>query len=233
MQLLTDFWIEYFNRYKNFIPWEHLKATNDWRSNSLTLNDIKNVTVQTTLQLECELNDGSILRGTIVGKQKQKVRFRRSKPTILKQVVDVASLPQLDYEMIIARFVNLQQKANGYVYFVQLCNNDQLVKIGFSRNIINRWGNCKPTDNPYNVRILATCQASRIHEILLHKEFKTHVFRGEWFLPSVEILQLAHDLNGFRQSNFHQLTNSLEHSTIYGQMAKSIVFTNYANRALW
>jgi hypothetical protein len=84
----------------------------------------------------------------------------------------------------------------GFVYFVQVQNDDAYVKIGYSRDVIQRWNHGLITDSPYVHQILGSCVALPSHERLLHEVFKSVQIHREWFAPCDELLRVAEFLDG-------------------------------------
>ena len=83
-----------------------------------------------------------------------------------------------------------------FVYVVQIDSPDRLVKIGYTRNFVARWGNGSLTDNPYNLKVLTVCRGFKSHEQALHKFFSPLRRRGEWYHPGSSLLKFAEIMRG-------------------------------------
>lgn len=82
----------------------------------------------------------------------------------------------------------------GKVYFVQIVNKDAYIKVGFTKDVEQRWKSV--TDNPYELAVISTFRASMKHERKLHEILTKHNVRGEWFYPDPEVIAVAEHLNG-------------------------------------
>lgn len=98
----------------------------------------------------------------------------------------------------------------GFVYFIQVQNGDSYVKIGYSKNIVQRWNHGLITDSPYIYQILGSCVALPAHEKLLHNIFMSVRIRKEWFAPCDELLEVANFLDGRSLATYRSLKSNFD-----------------------
>jgi len=65
----------------------------------------------------------------------------------------------------------------GYVYFIK---SSDMVKIGFSTDVVNRLSNLK-VGNPFGSRLVAAIPGTEDTEAYFHKMFAEYRSQGEWF----------------------------------------------------
>ena len=66
----------------------------------------------------------------------------------------------------------------GMCYFV---GNDEIVKIGYSRNVPKRVSTIKSSSGPYRLNLLATARGGSDRERHYHHLFAEHALGSEWF----------------------------------------------------
>jgi hypothetical protein len=80
----------------------------------------------------------------------------------------------------------IDKSKETYIYFIQISPNGP-IKIGLSNDVEKRRRNLTCAI-PYDLNILGYIGGNQSLEKKLHKKFKTHYIRGEWFKPHSEIL---------------------------------------------
>ena len=86
--------------------------------------------------------------------------------------------------------------AIGIIYFVQIRNDDAFVKIGYTKSLRDRLVGGFFTDNPYAIDVVATCSGCQWEELELHRHLSGSRIRGEWYMPTKEVLGTAVAVNG-------------------------------------
>lgn len=76
--------------------------------------------------------------------------------------------------------------ALGFVYFVQVAG-DGPIKIGWTADPQQRLIHLQIAC-PYSLILLGTIEGNEKHERLWHRVFAQHRLRGEWFMPSTELM---------------------------------------------
>lgn len=73
-------------------------------------------------------------------------------------------------------------KRRGFIYFVQMLNEDGFIKIGFSNNVKKRIGSLQ-VGMPYELEVVVILDAYSEIEGIVHDFFIERWIRGEWFAP--------------------------------------------------
>ncbi|MBD3251060.1 hypothetical protein GF380_01110 [Candidatus Uhrbacteria bacterium] len=74
--------------------------------------------------------------------------------------------------------------SEGYIYFIQVCNDDKYIKIGRTKkNCESRLAQLQ-TASPYQLRLIASFFFENVEEVEkeLHEFFKDRRLVGEWFI---------------------------------------------------
>jgi len=76
-----------------------------------------------------------------------------------------------------------------HVYIAQVLEGGP-IKIGISINAINRW---RSLSNwcPYDMALICAAPGTKYDELALHRTFRSHRRRGEWFHPHPDVLAMA------------------------------------------
>ena len=77
----------------------------------------------------------------------------------------------------------------GYIYFIQ-SGEDGPIKIGFARDPHRRFGHIQGS-NPAECRLLGVLQGTPKLERKLHRRFRDHLIRGEWFQAAPVVAWLS------------------------------------------
>jgi hypothetical protein len=201
---LDEIWKDIFQRYALGARWKNKEGSDSWRAPVVRIEDVWNVLSKSeehdSRRMVCSLRGDRILEISAKftnGRWKadlvcSRMLFESESPKFLparavdeeKAFVDLNSLSRDD------------KTDRGLVYFARINNDDQLVKIGFTRNLSKRWSKGRITDCPYTISVFASFAGWQAHEKILHRILKKSHFRGEWFLPSEDVLKIAELLNG-------------------------------------
>ena len=111
-------------------------------------------------------------------------------------VIDDNTLSNESLVVAIRNLHHFDKSPRGVIYFIQMNNDDRLIKIGFTKHIHQRWYGLKTTDNPYTLTILGQCVGNIAGERMIHRLLKSSHFRGEWFHPTDRTLDLIRRLRG-------------------------------------
>lgn len=76
------------------------------------------------------------------------------------------------------------------IYFVRPVGQAGPIKIGFSNDVDARFVGLQ-SGSPVRLELIATIPGDRSHESLLHYRFSEDRLYGEWFAPSIDLLNLA------------------------------------------
>lgn len=87
-----------------------------------------------------------------------------------------------------------QMKERAWIYFAQMHGPGHPIKIGSSFNPAERIKNFSAWA-PYDVDVRLCIEGPRAAEKVLHELFDAERFRGEWFAPSVRILEFIEAAN--------------------------------------
>ena len=79
-----------------------------------------------------------------------------------------------------------------YVYFIQ-CGKTGPIKIGYANDVKARLATLQ-TASPFDLRLLATIKGRPSLERQLHNRFAGDRLRGEWFLPTSELLAFVSEV---------------------------------------
>lgn len=109
--------------------------------------------------------------------------------------LDVASLEDLHNRVLLG-----QRDADRYwswgkepgVYFVQAGGLGRPIKIGYSGTIFKRITEIQ-VGCPDDVEVLLTYPGTKTDELALHQQFASDWLRGEWFMPSEDLLTYIED----------------------------------------
>ena len=74
----------------------------------------------------------------------------------------------------------------SYIYFMQ--SEDFYIKIGCTRNIKSRI-KAVQAHNPMKIKLIGKMKGGYDLEVKIHRRFKKHRTRGEWFEGSPELLE--------------------------------------------
>lgn len=96
--------------------------------------------------------------------------------------------------LVAARLVLLAEEeaertTTSRVYFIQSGGAQGPIKIGRAEDVDARLRELQ-TGNPQKLTLLATMRGGRAAERTLHARFRTSRIRGEWFVPSPELLEV-------------------------------------------
>lgn len=85
---------------------------------------------------------------------------------------------------------NTESKNNklGFVYFIQLVDQNQNIKIGYTNNIEERIKTLQ-ISSPYEIRLLGFMKGNISLEKSIQKMFANIKILGEWFHPSKELIE--------------------------------------------
>lgn len=76
----------------------------------------------------------------------------------------------------------------SHIYFIQVKAGEEPLKIGKSMDVENRYGKVK-TFMPFDIELLGVMEGGITEERKLHRKFKRHSIKGEWFRSDDEILE--------------------------------------------
>jgi predicted GIY-YIG superfamily endonuclease len=101
-----------------------------------------------------------------------------------------------------------------YVYFIQNGKHGS-IKIGVAANIEQRICEMQ-TGNPFELRLIASMEFSSRKqaigvETVLHKKFRRHHVRGEWFSPKINLGSIS----AACKRGGHKISELIEHEVIY------------------
>lgn len=82
-------------------------------------------------------------------------------------------------------------RVTGYVYFLQ--SEVGLIKIGYTDSLESRLKSLR-TMNAASFVVLKTVLANRVLEKRVHEAFREERRHGEWFLPSVKLVEFIDSL---------------------------------------
>lgn len=77
--------------------------------------------------------------------------------------------------------------ASSVVYFIQMQNSKGPIKIGVAEDARFRLSDLQ-VGNPHKLRLLGSCPGDRRLEATIHKRLKNWRIRGEWFQPTIEVV---------------------------------------------
>ena len=89
-----------------------------------------------------------------------------------------------------------------YIYFIQQ-GSDGPVKIGMASDVRKRLVALKHA-NPYKLHLLCSISTHRRMEQIIHRRFKNHRIRGEWFNPSPDIMSFINKIRKFGYTRIGQ-----------------------------
>lgn len=117
-------------------------------------------------------------------------------------------LEMLGRERTARRSEARKSSESGSVYLLQIDGGDRLIKIGYTSRPHARF-QILAGSTPYPLVLLALYAGTIFDEQALHKRFRAHRARNEWFLPAPEIISFA-----------ESIPNELRRETRYLRMLK-------------
>jgi len=85
------------------------------------------------------------------------------------------------------------EKQCGYIYFL-LAEKLDAVKIGFTRNTVEKRLKYGNTWSPYDFDVLKIIEGTMLDEVALHKRFHKDKIQREWFQYSDELKEFIDKL---------------------------------------
>lgn len=102
-------------------------------------------------------------------------------------------LKQIEKDILISKRIEIKEKYPGFIYFIQ-SELGGAIKIGYSGNIKSRLASLQ-TGYPDKLNILGSMPGTAQEEKRIHNKLKESSLRGEWFNPTIEVMEVLSIIN--------------------------------------